>query len=46
VKALQGTYEKLQTDKKTTIDDIKASGLGLMQAVQAAAAKPKGKEEL
>jgi len=47
VKELQATYEKLQNDKKTTIEEIKASGLGLMQAVQAAAAKPKQiKEEL
>jgi len=44
VKELQATYEKLQKDKDATIAEVKASGLGLMQAVQAAAKK--GKEEL
>jgi hypothetical protein len=44
VKELQATYEKLQKDKDATVAEVKASGLGLMQAVQAASKK--AKEEL
>merc|ERR1711937_947102 len=36
VKKLQEAYEQLQKDKEKTIADVKSSGLGLMQAVQAA----------
>jgi|Transcript_54399 hypothetical protein len=43
VKKLQATYQQLETDKKEKIAAVKDSGLGLMQAVQAAAKK---KEEL
>jgi hypothetical protein len=39
VKKLQETYEKLQKDKEETIANVKSSGLGLMQAVQAAKKK-------
>merc|ERR1712187_1015678 len=39
VKKLQETYQQLETDKKEKIAAVKASGLGLMQAVQAAAKK-------
>jgi hypothetical protein len=47
VKKLQETYQKLETEKKDKIAAVKASGLGLMQAVQAAAKKAGGgKEEL
>lgn len=42
-KKLQATYQQLETDKKEKIAAVKDSGLGLMQAVQAAAKK---KEEL
>merc|ERR1719476_145608 len=38
VKKLQATYEQLQKDKEETIKSVKESGLGLMQAVAAAAA--------
>lgn len=44
VKELQATYEKLQKDKESTIAEVKSSGLGLMQAVQAHSKK--AKEEL
>merc|ERR1711904_468209 len=44
VKKLQERYEQLQKDKDATIAEVKSSGLGLMQAVQAAAKK--AKEEL
>jgi len=44
VKKLQATYEQLQKDKDNTIKEVKESGLGLMQAVQAHAKK--SKEEL
>jgi len=44
VKKLQETYEQLEKDKKDKIAAVKESGLGLMQAVHAAAKK--GKEEL
>jgi len=44
LKGLQETYEKLQKDKDEGIKAVKDSGLGLMQAVAAHAAKPK--EEL
>jgi len=43
-KKLQDTYGQLQKDKDEALANIKKSGLGLMQAVAAAAAKPK--EEL
>merc|ERR1711904_721113 len=43
VKKLQDTYQKLETEKKEKIAAVKASGLGLMQAVQAAAKKTAGK---
>jgi len=39
VKKLQETYEQLQKDKEETIANVKKSGLGLMQAVQAAKKK-------
>merc|ERR1719498_495828 len=44
VKKLQDTYQQLQKDKNEAVANVKKSGLGLMQAVQAAAKK--GKEEL
>merc|ERR1719379_1506464 len=44
VKKLQETYGQLQKDKDEAVANVKKSGLGLMQAVQAAAKK--GKEEL
>jgi len=44
LKELQNTYEKLQKDKEAGLKAVKDSGLGLMQAVAAAASKPK--EEL
>jgi len=44
VKKLQDTYSQLQKDKDEAVANVKKSGLGLMQAVQAAAKK--GKEEL
>merc|ERR1712060_840607 len=46
VKKLQETYQQLETEKKEKIAAVKASGLGLMQAVQAAAKKNAGEEEL
>merc|ERR1711972_258339 len=46
VKKLQDRYQQLETEKKEKIAAVKASGLGLMQAVQAAAKKAGGKEEL
>jgi len=46
VKTLQANYEKMQKDKDATIAEVKASGLGLMQAVQAHAKKAGAKEEL
>merc|ERR1712146_299998 len=39
VKKLQSTYEQLQKDKDNAIKEVKESGLGLMQAVQAHAKK-------
>merc|ERR1712146_826223 len=39
VKKLQESYEKMQKDKDETIANVKKSGLGLMQAVQAAKKK-------
>jgi len=39
VSKLQKTYEKLQKEKEDTIAAVKASGLGLMKSVQAAAKK-------
>merc|ERR1711988_1300001 len=44
VKKLQETYGQLQKDKDEAIANVKKSGLGLMQAVQAHAKK--SKEEL
>merc|ERR1719498_314146 len=44
VKKLQETYGQLQKDKAEAIAEVKKSGLGLMQAVQAHAKK--SKEEL
>jgi len=44
VKNLQATYEQLQKDKDAAIAEVKSSGLGLMQAVQAA--NKKAKQEL
>lgn len=41
LKALQEKYEQLQKDKDDGIKAVKESGLGLMQAVAAQAAKPK-----
>jgi len=41
LKELQNTYEKLQKDKDEGIKAVKASGLGLMQAVLASADKKK-----
>jgi len=46
VKALQDNYSKLQKDKDEAIAEVKKSGLGLMQAVQAHAKKSGAKEEL
>jgi len=39
VEKLQATYKKLQEDKDSKVEEIKASGLGLMKAVKAAAGK-------
>merc|ERR1712118_324641 len=44
LKALQAKYEELQKEKDEGLKAVKESGLGLMQAVAAHAAKPK--EEL
>jgi hypothetical protein len=44
VKKLQEDYAQLQKDKDDAVANVKKSGLGLMQAVQAQ--KKKGKEEL
>jgi len=41
LKALQSRYEQLQKDKDEGIAKVKASGLGLMQAVQAHSKKAK-----
>merc|ERR1719411_1833770 len=46
VKKLQSTYEQLQKDKEATMAEIKDSGLGLMKAVKAAAAKASSHDEL
>jgi len=40
-KGLQARYEGLQKDKDSAIAEVKASGLGLMQAVQSHATKKK-----
>mmetsp|Transcript_11668 Transcript_11668/g.20986 ORF Transcript_11668/g.20986 Transcript_11668/m.20986 type:complete len:170 (+) Transcript_11668:191-700(+) len=45
VTELQETYQKLMSDKEKTMEDIKNSGLGLMKACKAHAAK-KGSDEL
>jgi len=46
VKELQATYEKLQKDTVETIKTTMVSGLGMLQAVAATAAKVPKKEEL
>jgi len=46
VKKLQDTYQQLQKDKDDKVAEVKKSGLGLMQAVQAHAKKSGAKEEL
>jgi len=46
VKKLQDTYQQLQKDKDEAVANVKKSGLGLMQAVQAHAKKSGGKSEL
>jgi len=51
LKKLQDNYQKLQDDKDTTIKEVKASGLGLMNSVlasrkKAVDAKADAKEEL
>jgi len=46
VKKLQDNYAKMQKDKDEEVAEVKKSGLGLMQAVQAHAKKSAGKEEL
>lgn len=45
VKKLQATYEQLQKDKDSAIAEVKASGLGLMQAVQSNAKKSSEKKD-
>ena len=45
VKGLQSTYEGLQKAKEAAIEEVTASGLGIMKAVKASAGK-KGKDEL
>jgi len=45
LKGLQETYEKLQKDKDEGIKAVKASGLGLMQAVAASGAGGSKKSE-
>lgn len=44
VKKLQDHYQKLQKDKDDEVAEVKKSGLGLMQAVQAHAKKAAAKE--
>jgi hypothetical protein len=46
VQKLQETYQTLQETKDATMDDVKSSGLGLMKAVKAHAAKSSGSDEL
>jgi len=46
VKKLQATYEGLQKQKEATIEEVTASGLGIMKAVKAANAKAGKKDEL
>jgi len=45
-KKLKETYAQMEKDKVGTVEEIKKSGLGLMQAVEAHAKKQSGKEEL
>jgi len=45
VKKLQEEYSQLQKDKDSTLEDMKKSGLGLMQAVQAHAKKTPALED-
>jgi len=46
VEKLQETYAQLEKDKVNTLEEVKKSGLGLMQAVQAHSKKTGGKSEL
>jgi len=46
VDKLQKKYQQLQEDQEKTNEEIKASGLGLLKAVQAARKKAKPKDEL
>ena len=43
---LQAAYKQLQEDKEATLEEVKASGVGLLKSVKAAKSKAKGKEEL
>lgn len=46
VEELQAQYQKMQEEKEKTQEDIKNSGLGLMKACKAHAAKTGGSDEL
>jgi len=46
VEGLQAQYQKMMDDKEKTQEEIKNSGLGLMKACKAHAAKNKGSDEL
>lgn len=46
VEGLQAQYQKMMDDKEKTQEEIKNSGLGLMKACKAHAAKTKGSDEL
>jgi len=46
VEGLQAQYQKMMEDKEKTQEDIKNSGLGLMKACKAHAAKKGGSDEL
>ena len=46
VQKLQDAYQKLSSDKDAKLDEIKASGLGLMKAVKAASKSKTGSDEL
>lgn len=43
---LQATYKKLQDDKEATLEEVKASGVGLLKSVRAAKSAAPAKEEL
>jgi len=43
---LQNTYKKLQEDKEATLEEVKASGIGMYKAVKAAKKNAPVKEEL